>query len=105
MSADGSAVLPAAALHLLRKYAANLARDPTNPKFRRVRVLNPKFHKDVWSDLPSRTLLVEAGFELDEASADGPCVSLPAAADADLFINAVDVADGIRQARESALAV
>lgn len=33
------------ALALLHKYCVNIQRDPANPKFRRIRVLNKKFHK------------------------------------------------------------
>eukprot|EP00035_Acanthoeca_spectabilis_P012737 m.231664 g.231664 ORF g.231664 m.231664 type:complete len:113 (+) comp15699_c1_seq3:382-720(+) len=93
------------ALALLHKYCVNIQRDPANPKFRRIRVLNKKFHKTVWSDLAARTLLVEVGFVLEDTDPEGPCVVLPIDETSAPFASAIEDALVMHEARASALAI
>ena len=37
--------IPFAQLSLLNKYANNIAKDPTNPKYRKIRLANAKFQE------------------------------------------------------------
>jgi hypothetical protein len=45
MMNDAVALPSGTALTLLNKYCLNMRRNPTSLKFRRIRVLNPKFYK------------------------------------------------------------
>ena len=59
----------------------------------------------MWNDLAARTLLVEAGFVLDDTSPDGPWVVLPDAVGPERFATALDNAAVMLEARKNALAI
>lgn len=56
--------LPKTALVLMQKYAGNVAKDPTNPKFRQIRLGNEKFAAMVWAYEAAQLLLIAAGWSL-----------------------------------------
>lgn len=49
----------------LQKIAAKIGENPTNPKFRRVKLANAKFASTVWAYVPAQALLAEEGWRLD----------------------------------------
>jgi len=75
-----------AQLGLLSKYAGNVSKDPTNQKFRRIRLGNAKFAA-VWEREEAKQLLAASGWRSDIE--DGYLV-LPGEADHTVFAMFVD---------------
>ncbi|XP_068694359.1 uncharacterized protein [Montipora foliosa] len=51
------------ALSLMQVYFNNIVKDPENPKYRKIRISNPKFNSAIWQLEQARTLLLLSGFE------------------------------------------
>ncbi|XP_078373827.1 uncharacterized protein LOC144657354 [Oculina patagonica] len=51
------------ALSLMQVYVNNIVKDPANPKYRKIRISNPKFNTAIWQLEQARTFLLFSGFE------------------------------------------
>mmetsp|Transcript_16745 Transcript_16745/g.43458 ORF Transcript_16745/g.43458 Transcript_16745/m.43458 type:complete len:189 (-) Transcript_16745:382-948(-) len=78
---------PSAAL--LRRYLKNIKKDPSEPKYRRIRVANDRFAA-VWAEGAARDLLGAAGWVADPA--DGGFLILPVAVSPQVFEMLLDAA-------------
>lgn len=56
--------LDRAAAQLLRTIASRIVADPENPRLRRIKLSNPKFASDVWSNAEARQILLDNGFQV-----------------------------------------
>jgi hypothetical protein len=52
-------------LKLLQRYAANVNKDVTNPKYRKIKLTNTKFADTLWRHEAARTLLARHGWSQD----------------------------------------
>nr|XP_058945046.1 uncharacterized protein LOC131773093 [Pocillopora verrucosa] len=50
-------------LSLMQVYVRNIVKDPSNQKYRKIRISNPKFNATIWQVEQARTFLLFAGFE------------------------------------------
>lgn len=50
-------------LSLMQVYVSNIVKDPSNQKYRKIRISNPKFNTTIWQLEQARTFLLFAGFE------------------------------------------
>ncbi|KAJ7365762.1 hypothetical protein OS493_002479 [Desmophyllum pertusum] len=50
-------------LSLMQVYVNNIVKDPVNPKYRKIRITNPKFNAVIWQLEEARTFLLFSGFE------------------------------------------
>lgn len=69
MNVEVEGLLPDDAAVLLRRYLTNILKNPSDSKYRRIRVANERFASAVWSSPAARELLSAAGWET--VTADG----------------------------------
>lgn len=69
-----------AALKILHTYAKNIVNNPTNEKYRKIRIENPKFNSAVWRFDAARMVMLLAGFE-----EEGEFLVLPSNIDLSFF--------------------
>ena len=69
-----------AALKILHTYAKNIVNNPTNEKYRKIRIENPKFNSAVWRFDAARMVMFLAGFE-----EEGEFLVLPSNIDLSFF--------------------
>lgn len=67
-------------LTLFRKIAGNVKADPTNEKYRKLKLTNAKFRAKVWDHPQMQTLMQAAGWEV-QSFEEGEAVVLPQNAD------------------------
>eukprot|EP00039_Didymoeca_costata_P018771 m.334909 g.334909 ORF g.334909 m.334909 type:complete len:175 (+) comp17461_c0_seq1:117-641(+) len=56
--------IPGNAWQVLKKYAENIQKDPTNPKYRKIRLANARFAA-IWNLEDARALLLSTGWQTD----------------------------------------
>lgn len=75
---------------LFRKIAGNVKADPTNERFRRLKLTNAKFVERVWNNEQHQMLMLAAGWIVEEG---GAAVVLPATADTNILWDLVNEMD------------
>jgi len=75
---------------LFRKIAGNVKADPTNERFRRLKLSNAKFLERVWNNEQLQMLMLAAGWVVEES---GEAVVLPETADTNILWDLVNEMD------------